>query len=183
MSVITVVYKTGPALEEFLRAALTQTSPVEVIIVDNGEDPSDHQRIAAYEGDKRLRVLSGHGNIGFAAGCNRGAEAARAPVLWFVNPDAAPPVHAAARLAETLNDLKGLVAVGSTLVDGSGAVDPACRRAPLTPGRAILQGLGLHETSFGRALLGESGAPQPKSDRGSRNFVQRRGRKPDSDPI
>lgn len=153
VSIVTVVYRTGPALRAHLASVLAQTADVELLVVDNGEDEADRAALAAHAGDPRLHVISGHGNIGFAAGCNLGAADARGSLLWFVNPDAAPPPHAAARLAEILNVQNSLAAVGSTLVDASGTVDPACRRAPVTPLRAILQGLGLHDTILGRRLL------------------------------
>lgn len=39
------------------------------------------------EGQLRIRLLESPRNIGFAAGCNRGATAATADRLAFVNPD------------------------------------------------------------------------------------------------
>jgi GT2 family glycosyltransferase len=70
---------------------------VEVIVVDNGgTDP------AAIEGFGRL-VEPGR-NLGFAAGCNRGAAEASGDVLVFLNPDTVVEPGGLSALARTLED-------------------------------------------------------------------------------
>jgi GT2 family glycosyltransferase len=68
-----------------------------VIVVDNGgTDP------AAVEGFGKL-VKSGR-NLGFAGGCNRGAEEAAGEVVVFQNPDTVVEPGALSTLARTLED-------------------------------------------------------------------------------
>lgn len=71
-------------------AALAAAFPVdprhELVVVDNAGDLT-----AADLGDAaNVRLLSPGRNLGFAAGSNRGAAAATAPRLLFLNPDALP---------------------------------------------------------------------------------------------
>jgi len=49
----------------------------ELIIVDNGNIPTTRVRLSQLCADyDRIRLLQGHGNIGFSKGCNYGAELA-----------------------------------------------------------------------------------------------------------
>jgi GT2 family glycosyltransferase len=66
------------------------------------------------------RVVAGR-NAGFAAGCRLGAEAARSPILAFVNDDAAVLPDALRHLAAALSDAApDVVAAAGRLVDVSG---------------------------------------------------------------
>ena len=66
------------------------------------------------------RVVAGR-NVGFARGCRLGAEAARAPLLVFVNDDAAVLPDALGHLVEALSDAPpDVVAAAGRLVDVSG---------------------------------------------------------------
>jgi N-acetylglucosaminyl-diphospho-decaprenol L-rhamnosyltransferase len=79
------------------RAELTRTLPAllpeldegdELIVVDN--DSRDGTAAAVAELAPAARLLATGGNLGFAAGCNAGAEAASGDLLVILNPDAAP---------------------------------------------------------------------------------------------
>lgn len=71
-----------------------------MIVVDNGGgDEIDDARARA-----RVKVAGNGRNIGFAGGCNLGAEAARGDVLLFLNPDTVAAKGAVAALAEQVRD-------------------------------------------------------------------------------
>lgn len=89
ISVIMVVFRTGPALQESLRRVLAEFLVDEFIVVENGASQEEQAWIdAAAAADTRVTVLRGQGNVGFARGCNMGAAAAHGRTLVILNPDA-----------------------------------------------------------------------------------------------
>ncbi len=89
VSVIMVVFRTGPALFSAIPHVLAEPLVDEIVVVDNGSTPEDElklQQIA--DAEPRLRLLQGHGNVGFARGCNLGARTAKGRHLVILNPDA-----------------------------------------------------------------------------------------------
>lgn len=64
--------------------------PYEVIVVDNASTDGTAALLAEHEAAGRIRVVRNAVNLGFAAACNQGAEAARAPHLLFLNNDTVP---------------------------------------------------------------------------------------------
>lgn len=60
----------------------------ELIVVDNGS--SDATTALVSELVPRARLIEAGANLGFAAGCNLGAEAASGDLLVLLNPDAVP---------------------------------------------------------------------------------------------
>lgn len=67
-----------------LRAQTCQN--LEVILVDNGSTDGSLELVR--QRYQEVRVLALGENRGFAAACNRGVEAARGDLLWFLNDDA-----------------------------------------------------------------------------------------------
>lgn len=90
----------------------------ETLLVDNtgGADLTDALRRVP-----SLRLVPARGNVGFAAGCRLGAEAARAPLLALVNDDAVVEPSALEKLAGTLSSAPAdVVAVAGRLTDREG---------------------------------------------------------------
>ena len=70
VSVIMVVYRTGPPLFNSIARVLADPLVDEFVVIDNGstgEDADALRKIAEHE--QRFRLVQGHGNIGFARGC------------------------------------------------------------------------------------------------------------------
>ena len=87
VSAVVVSFRTGPVLLDCLRAALDQVD--EVVLVDNGNTAEARAELASFAlSEPRLRLLQGHGNIGFARACNYGAALSGGDFLLFLNPDA-----------------------------------------------------------------------------------------------
>jgi len=85
LAVVIVAYDSASDLPGTLAALRPQLADGdELLIVDNpsSDDP------ASVSGD--ARVLRLERNLGFAGGCNAGAAATTAPLLFFLNPDAEP---------------------------------------------------------------------------------------------
>lgn len=84
-----VAYRSDDTLPRCLAALDAQTErDFEIVIVDNGLTPSLDSIIARVASP--VKIIRSGGNIGFAAGNNRAAEAAAPDTVWFaaLNPDA-----------------------------------------------------------------------------------------------
>ena len=86
VTAVIVSYYTGPVLCDCLKA-LGDQAVSEIVVVDNG-NPEGAVEEAVEPVKEKVRILTGHGNIGFAAACNLGAGAASGDYLLFLNPDA-----------------------------------------------------------------------------------------------
>jgi len=138
VSVIMVVYRTGPALGESVRRALDDPCVDELVLVDNGST-TDEARIldAAAARDPRMRVLRGHGNVGFARGCNLGVEVARGRVLVVLNPDAFLQPGCVRALRDALADRPSPCLVGARVLNPDGAEQRGSRRGEVTPASTL----------------------------------------------
>ncbi|MEQ8258560.1 MAG: glycosyltransferase family 2 protein [Roseovarius confluentis] len=86
VTIVTVAYNSTGVLPDML-ASVPQGTPV--VIVDNASDDRDRlQRIVAARQDT-TRLVENERNLGFGAGCNKGAEQANTEFLLFLNPDTA----------------------------------------------------------------------------------------------
>ncbi len=117
---VVVVHHRGPEhLRESL-AALDAAAGValEVVVVDNASGTAWGAVLGRHPG---ARVVEAGANVGFAAGCRLGVEAAKAPVVLFVNDDAAVLPDAPRLLVEALAGAPAdVVAAGGCLTDWSG---------------------------------------------------------------
>jgi GT2 family glycosyltransferase len=100
-SAVVVAYRSGEALTRLLESLAQQDGLHEVLVVDNGGGGPEIDEARGRDG---VRVLERDGNVGFAAGCNLGAETASGDVLVFVNPDTVAAPGAVAQLVRTLED-------------------------------------------------------------------------------
>lgn len=126
VSIVTLLYKTTAeeftAYTETLLASM-QGSPLEleVVIVENtGEDYGDrvHNRELALS--KGFLYREADKNLGFANGCNFGAEIATGDVIVFVNDDTTFPEPWLDKLVAPLINEPKVAVCGATLEDESG---------------------------------------------------------------
>ena len=148
VSVVMVSYRTGPVLHAAVEAVLAgdggQEGVVELILIDNGNPPEVVAKLGRQAAaEPRLDLVSGHGNVGFARGCNMGARRARGCYLLLLNPDCClAPGAIPALLAEAValgNDWM----LGCRLLDPDGRDQRGSRRALLTPGTALIEAFRL----------------------------------------
>jgi GT2 family glycosyltransferase len=99
----------------------------ELIVVDNAS--RDGTADAAREMAPVATVLEKGANLGFAAGCNRGADAASGELLCFLNPDAVVQEGWRDAIAAPLNEDRGwaawqalITAEGGTVINTAGGV-------------------------------------------------------------
>lgn len=143
-SVVIVNWNAGPALLDCLASVVGGAT--ETILVDNAS--SDGSLTAVRQRHPDVHVIDTGANLGFAAGANRGAHAARGDVLVFLNPDARVEPGAIGRLVDALAATPGAGIAGGGLVDGAGRWQPgAARFHPVahllldtTPGRLAARG-------------------------------------------
>ncbi len=109
-------------LRDCLAALDVQTAPgveAEVLVFNNGADVRVAKWLARQH--PTVRVLSSPTNIGFAAACNRMAEATTAESIAFVNDDAVPRRDWLAAITDALRAAPDdVAAVGGVLHDRSG---------------------------------------------------------------
>ena len=149
-----VSYRTGPLLTAAIDAVLApdQAGVVELILVDNGNPPAVTAALARRaEAEPRLTLVTGHGNVGFARGCNIGAGAARGRYLLLLNPDCLLRPGAAPTLLAEAASLGGDWLLGGRLLNPDGSEQRGARRALLTPRTALTEVLRLDRLAPRRA--------------------------------
>ena len=145
VSVVMVVYMTGEALAESLACVLADPQVDEFVIVDNGSTPGEAGRLAALAArDGRVKLVSGHGNIGFAKGANLGARTAAGDLLVFLNPDAfLQPGCIAALVREAEASRLAPCIVGGRILNADRTEQRGARRGEITLLSALLSMSGL----------------------------------------
>ena len=150
VSVVMVSYWTGPVLAQAIDAVLApqQAGVGELILVDNGNPPDVTKALARRaEVDPRLRLVSGHGNVGYARGCNLGARGARGRRLLLLNPDCCLGPGAVPALVAEAAALDGDWMLGCRVCNPDGTDQRGSRRALLTPVTALVEALRLDRLS------------------------------------
>lgn len=146
MSVCAVIvsYRTGEALRSCLAALLAAEGLDEIAIADNGNDAEGAALIDSTAArDRRVRLVRGQGNVGFAAACNLAAREAQSDVLAFINPDVILELDAITRLNAVLAAAPPPAIVGGDLRDEHGRPERGSRRERLTLWRAFTSFTGL----------------------------------------
>ncbi len=163
ISVIMVSYMTGPALIEAITSVLADSGIFELILVDNGNTSVARERLSHLVAQHdRIRLLQGHGNIGFAKACNYGASLARGEYFLFLNPDALINEGAARHLANCGKALTSPWITGGMLRDVHGLEQRGGRRGRLTPTSALVSFTPLHRLPMFKSIHRE-GEPMPKA--------------------
>jgi GT2 family glycosyltransferase len=140
ITAIVISYFTGPVLARSLSSLREQTEIGEIILIDNGNFAGAVTAAVEESSDGApVQIISGQGNIGFAAACNLGATAARHDYLLFFNPDAVMPAGGAERMLKDAAKLTRPWLMGAKLVDPDGTEQQGSRRETLTPWRAFVE--------------------------------------------
>jgi len=141
-SVIVVAADSGARLADCVASVLGSSAPVELTISDNASRDGSVESIAArWHDEPRVRIVHNGKNIGFGAGCNRAATAARGDILVFLNPDCVLDGDAIARLRAHVDGNTGVI--GAAIVGTDGAAEAASRRRDPLLRRAVATMTGL----------------------------------------
>ena len=119
-----------------------------VVVFDNASRPEEQDGLAAL--GRHVDVVKSPVNVGFATGCNRGAERGSAPSLLFLNPDTLVQDDMLAALLATLGEHSGRALVGPRHY-----VDPR-RELSISPLRGTSLGGRMTDTLYARGYLGEA---------------------------
>lgn len=153
-SVIMVSYHTGPVLTSAIASVLMQEGLADLILVDNGNPPDVIARLKQMSlMDDRLKVVTGHGNIGFAAGCNLGVAQAGGDYVLLLNPDCILPPFALHIFMREMNVLPDTMLAGAHMVNPDGSEQRGGRRSLLTPGTALGEMIGLRRLNHHRTPM------------------------------
>jgi GT2 family glycosyltransferase len=140
VSAITVTYYTGPILWTCLDSLLAQAGLGELIVVINGTDSVTRRSLERRaRDDHRIRLIHPDYNLGFASGCNVGAEAAAFDYLAFVNPDCTLTEGTFGPILDVFARQPNAWLVGGRLQHPDGREQRGGRREFLTPWRAFVE--------------------------------------------
>ncbi len=149
VAAVIVSWRTGPRLFQCLESVLSAPDVDEVILVDNGNPRETRNRLLhAAALHKEFRIIWGHGNVGFGAGCNLGARHATSDRLLFLNPDASVTPGVAAELADVGETQMRPWIVGGRVLGLDGREQRGARRGDMTPWSTFVEVSGLR--AFGR---------------------------------
>jgi GT2 family glycosyltransferase len=145
VSVIMVSFNTGPVLFRSIEAALLQENLHELIIVDNGNSREVRARLKIWtENDARVMLVTGHGNVGFAVGCNLGAAKATGYYLLLLNPDCVAPTGAFSTVISAMEARPEAWLAGCRILNPDGSEQAGSRRNLLTPSVAFVENFRLY---------------------------------------
>ena len=139
VSVVMVVYMTGEALQQSVQCVLKDPLVDEFVIVDNGSTLPDAQWLRSLtERDRRVVLLAGHGNVGFARGANLGARRAKGDTLVFLNPDAFLQPGCIAALVREADAHPAPCIVGGRVLNSDRTEQRGARRGDITLVNALM---------------------------------------------
>jgi GT2 family glycosyltransferase len=128
--VIVVSYNTAEQLEGCLQslAALPEVAAqpdfAQVIVSDNGS--RDDSTARARRAFPAATILQNGANLGFAKACNLGAAQARAPLLFFFNPDARAYPGVLKSAVEYFDAHPDVAMAGAKLLNEDGSIAESC---------------------------------------------------------
>jgi GT2 family glycosyltransferase len=149
LSVVLVNHNGADCLPAALRALAlnTNSESVEGIVVDSGSTDGSWEEVPKLW--DKARAIRFEENIGFCAGCNRGAEAARGSLLAFVNFDSLVEENWDLPLRELLEDESVSVATGLMLTQDGETLE------------SVGLGLAPNTAAYGRQMgMPRSAAPE-----------------------
>ena len=140
ISTIIVNYNAGPLLRGCVDSLLACPLDIEIVVVDNA---STDGSLDVLTGLPNVRVIKNSANVGFAAACNVGVQAATGEYFLFLNPDCILAVDAVQRMLEATGSAEDVGMVGGLLVNPDGTEQGGGRRAVPTPWRSLVRATGL----------------------------------------
>ena len=143
VSIVTVTYWTGDILLRCIESLRAQ-SVGEIILIDNGNPSDIASRLDQLPNeDPRIKVIRPAQNLGFAAGCNLGAQQATGQFVALVNPDCVLEPDTVDRMLRVAMRRSNIWLCGGRLENPDGSEQRGSRREMLTPWRAVVELLRL----------------------------------------
>jgi nucleoside-diphosphate-sugar epimerase len=139
-----VIKNSAEAMFAAVGSVLSQQDLSELIMVDNGNAPDVLTRLQQRGlSDPRLKIITGHGDVGYARACNIGARQATSEILLFLKPNYLLPPDALRTLANTLkNEPKAMLTSGVVARADSG-LECEARSQIITPKTVFYEIVGI----------------------------------------
>jgi GT2 family glycosyltransferase len=130
LSVIIVSWNTRDELRACLESVRTGLRPIsgEVIVVDNASADGSAEMVE--ESFPRVCLVRNAQNLGFAAGCNVGLDAASGRYVLLLNPDTIVLDDVLAATVRYLDEHPQVGALGCRVRNADGTLQPTCFRDP-----------------------------------------------------
>ncbi len=145
ITAIIVSYNSGVELTTCVASLLASSSPVKVVVSDNGSTDDSLDRMRAVIGDdERVSVIQNCSNLGFSAGCNSGLASATGEYVLFINPDCVVQPDTIARMRELMEANPNAGMAGCLVQNLDGSEQVGCRRYVPTPWRTFVRVLRLN---------------------------------------
>jgi GT2 family glycosyltransferase len=144
VSAVVVSFHTGAVLSDAIESLVAQDELLEVIVVDNGNPDGVVDWLRRLDKEGRVVLVTGHGNIGFAAACNLGARRAHGDILLLLNPDCVMPPGGLLQLLRVSKRLPYPWMLGAFLLNPDGTEQRGSRRRLLTPWRLVVEAFQLY---------------------------------------
>jgi N-acetylglucosaminyl-diphospho-decaprenol L-rhamnosyltransferase len=141
VDVVVVAYNSADKLARCL-SSVSRIAGTTVTVVDNASQDASLDVVAGFD----ATAISLDWNSGFAHGCNVGWRAGSAPLVLFLNPDAAIEAESLTRLASRLEQDPSLGIVAPRIVHEDGSQAHSLRRYPSLR-RAFAQAFFLHRVA------------------------------------
>ncbi|MBE7218195.1 MAG: glycosyltransferase family 2 protein [Caulobacteraceae bacterium] len=138
VTVVMVVYRTGPVLAKSVRRVLREEMVDELVLIDNGSTDDEEAILDEAAREPKVTLIRGHGNVGFARGANMGASAAHGRVLVFLNPDALLQAGCVSALKNALTVQVRPCLIGARVLNPDGSEQRGARRGEVTPVTTLL---------------------------------------------
>ncbi len=139
-SVVVVSYRTGPILIACLRSILVQDGLHQLILVDNSNTTTLMRQVQDLALEfPQLEILSGQGNIGFAAGCNLGAKRVTGQFMLLLNPDCVMPKDSLRMALSVFADRPDATVVSVRIENADGSEQRGGRRNLMTPWTCLVE--------------------------------------------
>jgi GT2 family glycosyltransferase/nucleoside-diphosphate-sugar epimerase len=143
-SVIIVSYYTGLPLRLCVASAIAHNNVAEIIIVNNGNTTADERWLEELSHNHaNIRLISGHGNVGFGKAVNIAARNAVGDYLLVLNPDAVMLPSCIDAMINAMEETPEAWVAGANITDYRGRSVPQTARNILTPENAISSALFL----------------------------------------
>lgn len=130
LSIIIVTYNSSRVISRCLNSIRTSGSQflIETIVIDNGSNDGTPELVS--RDFPSAQLISGHGNIGFAAANNLGFRAARGRYFLVLNPDTETQAGALQELINYADDNETVGMIAPRLVNVDGTLQHSTFRFP-----------------------------------------------------
>ena len=153
ISVIIITYNSSSVIVDCLKSVFDNLKEIsgEVVLVDNNS--ADNTVLIVSEKFPEVEIVRNKKNIGFAGGCNLGAEKSEGEFLYFLNPDVILDEDAIKNLLDGFVTIKNVGGMVSRMRFPDNSFQATCRKFPsisniLFSRGSILSGLLKHNSEY-----------------------------------